>query len=200
MAYIGIMGGTFDPIHFGHLAAAEGAIYHVGLDRVYFMPNRQPPHKFGRPVTVAEDRAAMVRLAIAGNPRFEFSDLELKRDGPSYTIDTIRTVHALHPEWRVAFIVGMDSLIDLPNWHEYQTILQLADLVVVSRPCYPAAQRDAVLAQLGPELTAHIRLLEVPGIDVAATELRTMAAQGYPLRYLVPDVVEQYIQEHRLYA
>lgn len=199
MPYIGILGGTFDPIHYGHLAAAEGAMHLVGLDRVLFMPNRQPPHKAGRSVTPAEHRAAMVRAAIADNPCFGFTDLELARTGPSYTIDTVRAFQAQQPDWQIAFIIGMDSLVEIHTWYDYRALLGLTDFVVVSRPGYPEARRDATLAALGPELARRIRCVAIPGVDVAASELRDLAAQGYPLRYLVPDAVAQYVAEHRLY-
>lgn len=200
MPYVGIMGGTFDPIHFGHLAAAEGARQQLGLDRVLFMPNRQPPHKAGRHVSAAEHRAAMVKLAIAGNPGFDYTDVELHREGPSYTSDTIRAVHDLYPDLRSAFLVGMDSLLEIQTWHDYPTLLTLTDLVVVSRPGYSVEQRDAVLAALGPALTGRIRLLETPGVAVSATELRRLAGEGRSLRYLVPDAVAGYIREHHLYG
>ncbi|HYG59561.1 MAG TPA: nicotinate-nucleotide adenylyltransferase [Symbiobacteriaceae bacterium] len=200
MPYVGIMGGTFDPIHFGHLAAAEGAMHVAGLDRVIFMPNRQPPHKAGRPVTPAEHRAAMVRLAIQDNPHFAFSHLELERDGPSYTLYTVRAIQEQHPDWRLAFLAGMDSLVELTTWYEYRTLLGLIDMVIFTRPGYSAQRRDAALAALGPELTGRIQLIEVPGVAVSSTELRERSSQGYPLRYLVPDAVLRYIQEHQLYA
>jgi nicotinate-nucleotide adenylyltransferase len=199
MPYVGIMGGTFDPIHFGHLAAAEGACHQLGLDRVLFMPNRQPPHKAGRPVSPAVHRAEMVRLAIAGNPRFEFSSLELEREGPSYTLLTAREMQARWPDWRLAFLVGMDSLVDITTWHQYETLLQLIDLVVFTRPGYSRVQCDAALAQLGPDLSARIRVIEVPGVAVSGTELRRLAADGYPLRYLVPDAVADYSAKQQLY-
>ncbi|HWI51332.1 MAG TPA: nicotinate-nucleotide adenylyltransferase [Symbiobacteriaceae bacterium] len=199
MPYVGIMGGTFDPIHMGHLAAAEGAMHLVGLDQVLFMPNRQPPHKAGRPVTPAEHRAAMVRLAIAGNPRFAFSSLELEREGPSYTLLTAQAMLAQYPDWRLAFLAGMDSLVDLTTWYQYRTLLGLIDMVIFTRPGFSTAQRDEALARLGPELAARIRLVEVPGVAVSGTELRRRASEGYPLRYLVPDAVGEYIQEHGLY-
>lgn len=199
MPYVGIMGGTFDPIHMGHLAAAEGAMHLVGLDQVLFMPNRQPPHKAGRPVTPAEHRAAMVRLAIAGNPRFAFSSLELEREGPSYTLLTARAMLAEHPGWRLAFLAGMDSLVDLTTWYQYETLLGLIDMIIFTRPGYSTQQRDDALARLGPALAARIRLVEVPGVAVSGTELRRLAGEGYPLRYLVPDAVATYIQEHGLY-
>lgn len=199
MPYVGILGGTFDPIHYGHLAAAEGALHLAGLDKVIFLPNWQPPHKAGRPISAAEHRAAMVRLAIAGNPRFEFSGMELERQGPSYTIDTIRALQTAHPDWRTAFVVGMDSLVQIHTWKDYQTLLTLTDFLVVTRPGYSQEEEQQALAALGPALTARVRVLRVPGVDVAATGLREWAAGGYPLRYLVPEPVEAYIREQRLY-
>ncbi|HYF91392.1 MAG TPA: nicotinate-nucleotide adenylyltransferase [Symbiobacteriaceae bacterium] len=199
MPYVGILGGTFDPIHFGHLAAAEGALHLTGLDQVLFMPNRQPPHKAGRPVTPAEHRAAMVRLAIADNPRFAFSSLELERAGPSYTLLTVQAMLEQHPGWRLAFLAGMDSLVEITTWYQFQTLLGLIDMIIFTRPGYSAADRDAALGRLGPDLSARIRLLEIPGVAVAGTDLRRRAADGYPLRYLVPDAVETYIREHGLY-
>lgn len=198
--YIGILGGTFDPIHLGHLALAQGVLHQAGLDRVIFLPNRQPPHKAGVPVTPALHRAAMVQLAIADNPSFGFSDLELQREGASYTIDTVRALQALHPDWRLAFLVGMDSLLEITTWREYETLLGLIDLLVVNRPGFPTERGEAMLEQLGPELNRRIRMVQVPGVAVASRDLRRLARLGYPLRYLVPDAVERYILEHRLYA
>jgi nicotinate-nucleotide adenylyltransferase len=217
MAYVGILGGTFDPIHYGHLAAAEGVLHRLGLERVYFMPNRQPPHKEGRRVTPAEHRAAMVRLAIAGNPRFAYLGVELDRQGPSYTIDTVRELLRLHPDWRIAFVVGMDSLLQIATWREYESLLRLVELVAVNRPGFalpgvkpvpapeagaprPLGPAEAALLGLPPELAARIRLVEIPGVAVASTDLRRLAGEGYPLRYLVPPEVERYIVENRLYG
>ena len=199
MPYVGILGGTFDPIHYGHLAAAEGALHLLGLDRVIFMPNRQPPHKAGRPVTPAHHRAAMVQAAIVENPRFSFSNLELEREGPSYTLYTAQALLQEYPGWRLAFLAGMDSLVQLTTWYEYRTLLGLIDMVIFTRPGYSAEQRDDALARLGPDLAPRIRLLELPGVAVSGTELRRLAGEGYPLRYLVPDPVADYISKHRLY-
>lgn len=199
MEYVGILGGTFDPIHLGHLALAEGAMHLAGLSRVFFVPNSQPPHKAGQSVTPAHHRAAMVRLAIADNPRFGFLSIELDRQGPSYTIDTVRALQAQHPEWRFAFIVGMDSLLEITTWRQYDELLRLIDLLVATRPGYPRAEGEAMLARLGP-LAARIRLLEIPGVAVSSSDLRQMALRGYPLRYLVPEPVLRYIAEHRLYG
>lgn len=200
MDRVGILGGTFDPIHLGHLALASGAMHLAGLDRVIFLPNRQPPHKAGRPVTPAHHRAAMVRLAIAGDDRFGCSDLELRREGPSYTIDTVRAFQADQPDWQLAFLVGMDSLLEITTWKEYETLLTLVDLLVVNRPGYPTERGERALERLGPDLRRRVRILQVPGVAVAASDLRRLAGEGYPLRYLVPEPVAAYIAKHRLYG
>lgn len=200
MPYVGFMGGTFDPVHYGHLAVAEGARQLAGLDHVLFLPNRQPPHKAGPVVSAAEHRAAMVRLAIEGNPYFGLSDLELNREGPSYTIDTVRTLQAAHPGWELAFLAGMDSLMEIHTWHEYEALLRSIDLLVVARPGCSRERQEAVMASLGPELTRRIQILETPGVAVSSSELRRLGAGGYSLRYLVPDPVAWYIQKHRLYG
>lgn len=200
MARVAILGGTFDPIHLGHLAAAQGVLHLAGVEQVIFMPNRQPPHKVGQAVTPALHRIAMVRLAIAGNPAFALSDLELRREGPSYTIETVRALQAERPDWQAAFIIGMDSLLEIRTWREYEALLQMTDWLVVARPGYDTARGRQLLAELGPRLSARVRLLEIPGVAVSSTVLRHLAAQGYPLRYLVPDEVAEYVEAHRLYT
>jgi len=199
MARVAILGGTFDPVHLGHLAAAQGVLHLTGVEQVVFMPNRQPPHKAGLSVTPAEHRAAMVRLAIAGNPGFAFSDFELSRPGPSYTIETVRALAAERPDWEAALIIGLDSLLEIRTWREWETLLQSTDFYVVTRPGYDVAAAHRLLAELGPRLSARVRLLEVPGVAVASADLRRLAAAGYPLRYLVPDPVAEYIKAHGLY-
>ncbi len=199
MARVAILGGTFDPIHLGHLAAAQGVLHLTDVEQVVFLPNRQPPHKEGLPVTPAEHRAEMVRLAIADNPRFAFSDLELRRPGPSYTIETVRALAAERPDWEAAFIVGLDSLLQIRTWREWETLLRSIDLFAVTRPGYDLAAAHRLLAELGPRLSARVRLLEIPGVAVASADLRRLAAAGYPLRYLVPDPVARYIAANGLY-
>ncbi len=200
MARVAILGGTFDPIHLGHLAAAQGVLHLTDVEQVVFLPNRQPPHKEGLPVTPAEHRAEMVRLAIADNPRFAFSDLELRRPGPSYTIETVRALAAERPDWEAAFIVGLDSLLQIRTWREWETLLRSIDLFAVTRPGYDLAAAHRLLAELGPRLSARVRLLEIPGVAVASADLRRLAAAGYPLRYLVPDPVARYIAANGLYG
>lgn len=199
MPRIGIMGGTFDPIHLGHLAAAEGALHLGGLDQVVFLPNGQPLHKEGVVVTPAAHRANMVRLAIASNPRFSFSDLELRRGGASYTLFTVREFQRENPGAEVRFIIGMDSLEAIETWHEYRTLLREVDLLVVNRPGY-GERAGAVRQRLGPELTRRIRVVELPGIDLSASDLRSRAARGASLRYLVPEPALEYMRQNGLYG
>lgn len=199
MRPVGILGGTFDPIHNGHLAAAEGARHLLGLDRVYLMPNGQPPHKPDQPVTPAKHRRAMVELVVAANPHLELLADEVERPEPSYTVATLRRLTQAHPDWEINFIVGMDSLITLPTWREPEAILQMARLVVVNRPGYDSATGQAVIKALPAALQGRVHLLTLPGVAVASRELRAMAEAGHPLRYLVPDEVAAYAAQHELY-
>lgn len=199
MIPVGILGGTFDPIHNGHLAAAEGARHLLGLDRVYLMPNGQPPHKPDQPVTAAHHRRAMVEAVVAQNPHLTLLADEVERPEPSYTVETLRRLTAAHPDWAIHFIVGMDSLISLHTWREPEEILRLATLVVVNRPGSPTEEGEAAIQALPEGLRERVKLLTLPGVDVAARDLRALAKAGYPLRYLVPDEVEAYALAHGLY-
>jgi nicotinate-nucleotide adenylyltransferase len=187
---LGVFGGTFDPPHLGHLALAERAAERLALERVMFVPAARPPHKRRAPLTPARHRLAMVRLAVRGNPRFAVSDLELRRAGPSYTVDTLRALHARHPRARLHLLLGADSLVDLPNWREADAIRRLATLVVAVRPGAAAP----------PARGARVVALDNPGLDVASHALRATLARGGSARYLVPDAVLRYAARHRLYA
>lgn len=199
MRRIGVLGGTFDPIHLGHLAVAQGALHLAGLERVLFIPAGQPPHKEGRRITAAEHRAEMVRLAIAENPLFELSTIEMDRQGPSYTILTVQALKAQNPDWEIHFIAGMDSLEEIQTWHEYRTLLSLVRFLVAIRPGFGGRRSDRVLRELGPDLAGRVRILEIPGLEISGTDLRQRAAEGYPLRYLIPRPVIAYIETHGLY-
>lgn len=193
---LGIIGGTFDPIHMGHLTIAENARYYFKLDKVLFMLSAQPPHKDQQQVSDTHHRLRMVEMAIADNKCFEASTLEMEREGASYTVDTLRQFHAnlAHPE--LYFIIGSDSLFDLVNWYHYEDIASLCTLVSVSRPGYVNQQ---AWQELPVEIRDKIRTLEVPGLDISSTELKRRLQTGEPVRYLLPMEVEQYIKEHHLY-
>ncbi len=193
---LGIFGGTFDPIHLAHLAVAEAARDALGLERVLFIPVHEPPHKRGQQVTDAVHRLAMVELAIAGNPAFGTSRIEIDRPGPSYTADTLESLAAENPD--LTLIVSVEAFVGLPTWHEPRRVLELARLAVAPRDGYPDAD-TGFLAEHFPETPARVVFLDGPRLRLSASELRTRAATGRSLRYLVPDAVAGYIGDHGLY-
>jgi nicotinate-nucleotide adenylyltransferase len=194
---LGVLGGTFDPAHIGHQVLAEQAREQLGLDRVLWVPAGDPWRKGAAAVTAAEHRLAMVRLATAGNEAFEVITTELDRPGPTYTVDTLSELHDEYAAEELIFLLGLDALFDLPNWHRPAELIRLALLGVAQRG---DQRREAdELEQLLPGLSGRVRWVEMPRLDVSGTELRRRAAEGRTLRYLVPPAVEAYIQEHHLY-
>ena len=194
----GVFGGTFDPIHVAHLAVAEAARDDLGLASVTFIPAGQPPHKLERAISPATHRLAIVEAAVAGNSGFRVSRMEMDRDGPSYTVDTLEALRAIDPLTPLALIVAMDSFLDLPTWHEPRRVLAAATLVVAPRDGIPDAPAD-FLERHFPGTAAHVVLLDGPRLRLSASELRARAAAGRSLRYLVPDAVSAYIDDHGLY-
>lgn len=196
---VGLLGGTFDPIHLGHLRGAENAREESGLDQVIVMPSGTPPHRPG-PATSALDRYAMVCLATASHPAFVPSDLELRRDGPSYTVDTLEALHRERPGDRFVLIVGSDTLPELGTWWRADRLAALCEVAVVARPgaSEPAGPGDAPRR---PEATTLFRASRVagPGLAISATAVRERAGHGQSLRYLVPDAVADYIAKRGLY-
>jgi nicotinate-nucleotide adenylyltransferase len=193
---LGLLGGTFDPPHYGHLVAAQETAWRLRLDRVLFLPARQNPLKRGESNSPAEDRCEMVRLAIEGNTAFELSRLDLDRPPPSYTADLLRAL--VSPDRELFFLVGADILPELPRWREPGAILRLARLVVVNRPGAPrpdVSQVERLAAGAGSRVTE----VEIPGLAIASRELRERVRAGVPIRYLTPPKVEQYIADHGLY-
>jgi nicotinate-nucleotide adenylyltransferase len=194
---LGVMGGTFDPIHLGHVAMAEAAADCAGLDRVLLIPANVPPHRAAA-TAPARDRLAMVRLAAAGHPRLEVSDIELRRPGPSYTLDTLRALARERPRAELHLLLGWDAARDIRAWHGPDEVLRLARPVVVSRPGYTVpTERD--LASAGIEPTWAI-LCDVPTPDVESTDVRRLLLDGGSLAGLVDPAVEAYLRNHRLYA
>lgn len=194
----GIFGGTFDPIHVAHLAVAEAARDDLGLASVTFIPAGTPPHKQDRSITPAEDRVAMVELAIADNPAFAVSRIELDRSGPSYTVDTLAALaeSGIGP---LALIISMDSFLELPSWRDPDRVLSLATLVVAPRAGYAPAGPELVVPHVPARSTPRVVMLDGPHLRLSASELRARAAAGRSLRYLVPDAVWAYIGDHGLY-
>jgi len=199
---LGVFGGTFDPIHLAHLAVAQEAAESLGLERVVFIPAGRPPHKPDREITSGEDRFAMVELAIAGNDRFTLDRLELDRQGPSYTVDTLEALHASRIAAGVlgdlVLIVSAEAFLGLMSWRSPRRILELARVVVAPRDGYPAAGPDFLAAHL-PDLADRATFLDSPRLRLSASELRARAAADRSLRYLVPDAVAAYIGDHALY-
>lgn len=191
---LGIFGGTFDPIHIGHLAAAESARDTLGLDQVLFMPSGQPPHKGDREVSAAEHRVAMVGAAIADNPAFILSRIEVDREGPSFTVTTLEALADSDP----VLILSSEAAAGLPTWHEPERILRLATLAIVSRDGYPDVGR-ADLEAWFPGERIRCQIIDGPHIRLSGSELRARAEAGRSLRYLVPDAVAAYISDHALY-
>ena len=201
-AAIGMLGGTFDPIHAGHLALARVALDQLGLDRILFVPAGQPPHKRGRPITPAEDRLAMVELAIAGEPRFATSRIEIDRPGPSYTADTAEALVARPASGdrptELTVILSAESFAELPSWHEPARLLRLARIAVAPRLGHPAPS-PAWLAQRLPGFGDRVDVLEGPHLDISASDIRARVAGGRSIEGLVPPPVAAYIKEHHLY-
>jgi nicotinate-nucleotide adenylyltransferase len=196
---IGVFGGTFDPIHIGHLAAAEEARLAAGLDLVLFVPAARPPHKPHSVSAPAAARLEMVRLAIAGNPCFTASALELERPGPSYTVDTLRALAHARPGDDLFYVLGADSLPELGTWREPEALCRLAEFLVVARPGWPEGALQAWLQRQPVTLRPRVRLIAAPGMDVSSREIRRRLANGEPGRYLLPEPVRRYIQARGLY-
>ena len=197
---IGILGGTFDPVHNGHIKVAEAVKTQLDLAKVVFVPAGQPWLKSASPVSMAEHRVEMVRLAIVGRPSFELSLLEINRTGPSYTVDTIKEFRDKHGTGsEIFFILGQDSLSQLPRWKEPKRIIELCRLVAVPRPgSKPSDLKE--LETLIPGLSSRLVLLDKPEIDVSATQIRRRVAEGLSIRGLVPTTVADYIKSHKLYG
>ena len=195
---LGILGGTFDPIHHGHLLAAEEARHQLDLDRVLFVPAGVPPHKPARPISPARHRVRMVELAIAGRSHFALSRVDVDRPDPCYTVDTLELLRA---EWgpgpRFFFIEGADSLADIAGWYQPRRLIELCELAVVGRPGFEIDL--ASLEKRLPGLTDRLHLVKAPLLEISSSDLRARVRAGRSISYLVPREVEEYVQQHRLY-
>lgn len=194
---VGVLGGTFDPIHTGHLIIASEFHHALGLDRLLFVPAGVPPHKRGLDITDDADRLAMLRLALADNPDFEIDTIDIDRGGVSYTSDLLAVLRDRHPGASLFFLMGEDSLRDLPTWHEPEAICRLAELGVAARFGVELDVSDVVEAL--PACAGRIRVVSSPEIAISSTDIRHRVATGQPIRYQVPLPVEEYIREHRLF-
>lgn len=195
---LGILGGTFDPIHIGHLILAEEAWYQLGLEKVLLVPAGDPPHKRGRRMSPVEDRVAMIELAITDNPHLELSRIDVDRPGPHYTVDMVRLHLELYgPGTDLYFLMGLDSLADLPNWHKPNELVELCNLVALSRPD-SGFDWDTLEEKL-PGVRWRVIFLPMPELQISSHMLQQRVRQGRPLRYQVLPAVEKYIHDHCLY-
>jgi nicotinate-nucleotide adenylyltransferase len=197
VAELGILGGTFNPPHIGHLVMVQEALTQLGLDRVDLMPVARPPHKEALADPGADVRLELCRLATAGDERLGVSDLEIERGGASYTVDTLRALHDRDPEHALTFIVGGDMAYSLPSWREPEAILDLARLAVAERE---DLRREDIAERLEPLHSGdRVVFFDMPRIDVSSSAIRGRVAAGRPIRYLVPDAVVEAIRDGRLY-
>jgi nicotinate-nucleotide adenylyltransferase len=212
---IGVFGGTFDPVHNGHLKAAADVGRRFGLGRILFVPSNIPPHKARRDMASARDRMAMVELALRGRPRFVASPLEIRAGGTSYSVRTLRRTRRLHPRARVFFIVGTDAFLEIETWKEWRTVLDESLVIVMTRPGVSlakarrapgAAYADRIRTvgradRIREDLFSDFRIFLFPieALDISATEIRARVRDGRPIGGLVPAGVGRYIREHRLY-
>lgn len=210
---IGVLGGTFDPVHRGHLAVAGFVLERLHLTQILFIPAARPPHKSHLKLTAFADRLAMLRLALADFPAYQVSDLEASRHGPSYSVDTLEELRQLYgAEVRLCFVIGLDAFLEVDTWKEFARLPWLADLVVINRASYPVEPVGAVVAKLGdyrydaaatcwsaPGLPGRIFLLSMPPVEISSTMIRRAVATGNSLETLVVPVVANYIAEQGLY-
>ncbi|BAE84950.1 nicotinate-nucleotide adenylyltransferase [Desulfitobacterium hafniense] len=196
---IGIMGGTFDPLHYGHLVAAEMARHEFALEKVIFIPTGNPPHKVGRRVTSPGDRYEMVKRAVQDNSFFEVSDLEIQRKGYSYTVDTLKELHELYPQHELYFITGADAFREIFTWREVQSVLSLSHFIGASRPGFDPLEFLEELKRDYPEFLPNMHLFDVPALAISSTDIRSRVKEGKPIRYLLPESVRLYIEKTGLY-
>jgi len=197
---VGLMGGTFDPIHLAHLVTAEAALEQYRLERVIFVPTGFPPHKKDQRVTQAEHRHSLVVLATASHPRFEVSRVEIDRPGPSYTADTLEEMRRRLPQGtEIYFITGADAIIDVGTWREPERLFELCRFIAAPRPGWSQETAQAGLRRLEERFGCEILEIQSRTMDISSSEIRRRVAAGQSIRYLVPEVVEAYIQKHGLY-
>lgn len=195
---IAIMGGTFDPIHYGHLVTGEAVCDEFKVDKVIFMPTGDPAHKDG--VTEKNHRFEMTSLAVENNENFELSTLELDRTGKTYTVDTIEELKKYCVEDVIIyFVMGADSIYQLHLWKDFEKLLKMCQFIGVTRPNYDKSKMEILVEKLNKEYKAKIHFLEIPALDISSSELRKKVEEGMSIRYLLPDKVEEYIKKINLY-
>ncbi len=196
---IAIMGGTFDPIHYGHLVTAEAVMHEYQIDQVLFIPSGQPPHKTNSQVTSAEHRYLMTLLATETNPRFFSSRIEIDREGYTYTIDTIRELKVMYPESEIYFITGADAFSNILSWKNPEMLLSSCHFVAATRPGYSRQKAAPKIEAVMEQHADTLHYLEVPALSISSSEIRNRVREGRPIKYLLPETVENYIYKHGLY-
>lgn len=197
---LGLLGGTFDPVHYGHLLVAESCRESLNLDHVRFLPAAVSPHKTELPAADGHARADMIQLAIAGCREFSVDRREIRRSGPSFTVDTLREFQKEFPDAELFFLMGADSLKEFLTWKTPQEVARLATIAVCNRPGMPAVSEEQITAWVGPEIASRVVAVEIPGTDISASEIRTRALAGRSLRFLTPKSVEAFLAQHHLYS
>ncbi len=192
---LGVMGGTFDPIHYGHLVTAEEALVQFALDSVLFVPTGQPWMKEGREVSPAEHRYLMTVIATASNPRFSVSRMEVDRQGPTYTVETLRALAEENPDAELYFITGADAMLEILHWKDPEEVLSLAHFIAATRPGYDLAHFEAEAASHHPKVS----VMTIPALAISSTDIRQRVKEGRAIRYLVPEGVKSYIEKVGLY-
>lgn len=197
---IGILGGTFDPIHYGHLITAQWAKENFFLDKVIFIPAGTPPHKLNKTVLSVKYRYAMTLLATIDVPYFEVSSMEMDREGPSYTIDTIKELSAYYSsETEIFFITGADSILELHTWNRYEELLKSCFFIAATREGYDTGKFLKRIKEIQQKYGKRIYTMEIPAVGISSTELRSRIQAGKTVKYLIPSSVEEYIKKHKLY-
>lgn len=199
---IGVFGGTFDPVHLGHLILAEQCREQAQLDQVLFIPSARPPHKLDQPLTAFRHRVEMLQFAVAGHPVFRIDELEENRAGPSYTADTLEELRRREPQAQLWLMIGADCLPDIPGWHEPAQIISAAGLLIVARPGSPTWSDVDLRANLGMtrDSVLNHQVVQMPLIEIASRDIRRRVKEGRSIRFLVPRAVECYIETHYLYG
>ncbi|HLE77486.1 MAG TPA: nicotinate-nucleotide adenylyltransferase [bacterium] len=198
---LGIMGGTFDPVHYGHLVSAEEARVQFGLDQVLFVPNRYPPHKTLADVTAPEHRYSMALMATVTNLHFGVSRMEIDRPGPSYTIDTLLALRREHDADNLFYITGADAILQVVRgeWERAAELLTLCHFIAASRPGFHLAAEELARRNVTGRVLENVHVMEIPALAISSTDIRTRVTSGRPIKYLVPESVETYIMKHGLY-
>ncbi len=199
MQEICLMGGTFDPIHYGHLVVAEEVRQQFALPKVLFIPAARPPHKAGKIISEPEHRVQMTKLATASNPYFDVSTLEVERQGLSYTVDTVKEIKRMYGVKRIYFITGADAVLEILSWKEADTLLGLCTFIAATRPGYDLHQLADILKLLPKEVLKNIVPLEVPALSISSSNIRKRVRENKSIKYLLPESVEEYIVKTKIY-